>query len=216
MAGCSCWYMTSLRIFCLNQAAYFLSSLANNIPLVLRNKITEPHVCARLVCHRLVTSPTQQIQGGLVSLWLYKGNDKLRDWKNIFTHSPLSSSHLWFRCSNLFDPSKKNSFGCAANRNCQRLISSPTYIHALPRLCMQHWDVESMHFSVLVPSSLSAHITDFRTLHSVNRNFIRSLNRAGIRFPTASIFFLLRSVQTGSTVNPASYPMGTGGSFPGG
>jgi hypothetical protein len=45
---------------------------------------------------------------------------------------PLSSTHLWLRCSNFFNPSEKNSFGCAANRNigsrkCQRLISIPTY-----------------------------------------------------------------------------------------
>jgi hypothetical protein len=53
----------------------------------------------------------------LISLWLYKENNKLRDRKNIFTYSPLSSTRLWLRCSNFFNPSKKNSFGCAANRN---------------------------------------------------------------------------------------------------
>jgi hypothetical protein len=41
--------------------------------------------------------------------------------------SPLSSTHLWLRCSNFFNPSKKNSFGFAANRKSQRLISTPTY-----------------------------------------------------------------------------------------
>jgi hypothetical protein len=31
------------------------------------------------------------------------------------TYSPLSSTHLWLRCSNFFNPSKKNYFVCAAN-----------------------------------------------------------------------------------------------------
>jgi hypothetical protein len=38
----------------------------------------------------------------------------------------------------------------------------------------------------------------------------------GIRFPAgAGNFFLRRHVQNGSGAHPASYPMGTGGSFPG-
>jgi hypothetical protein len=63
---------------------------------------------------------------GLISLWLYKENNKLRDWKKCiyYTYSPLSSTHLWLRCSNLFNPSKKNSLGCGANRKSQRLIST--------------------------------------------------------------------------------------------
>jgi hypothetical protein len=45
---------------------------------------------------------------------------------------PLSSTHLWLGCSNFFKPSKKNYFGCAANRKIgnrksQKLISTPTY-----------------------------------------------------------------------------------------
>jgi hypothetical protein len=45
---------------------------------------------------------------------------------------PLSSTHLWLHCSNFFNPSKKNSFGCAAtrkigNKKSQRLISTPTF-----------------------------------------------------------------------------------------
>jgi hypothetical protein len=55
------------------------------------------------------------IRGRLISLWLDKENNKLRDWKNVFTYLPLSSTHLWVRCSNFFNPAKKNSFGCAAN-----------------------------------------------------------------------------------------------------
>jgi hypothetical protein len=48
------------------------------------------------------------IRVGLISLWLYKENNKLRDWKNVFTlHTPLSCTHLWLRCCNFFNPSKK-------------------------------------------------------------------------------------------------------------
>jgi hypothetical protein len=57
--------------------------------------------------------------GRLIRLWLYKENNKLRDWKkkSIYsTYSPLSSTHLWLHCYKFFKPSKKNSFGCAANR----------------------------------------------------------------------------------------------------
>jgi hypothetical protein len=71
--------------------------------------------------------------GGLLSLWLYKDN-KLRDWKkSIYSiYSPLSSTHVWLRFYNFIKPSKKNSFGCAANRKIgnrksRRLISTPTY-----------------------------------------------------------------------------------------
>jgi hypothetical protein len=38
----------------------------------------------------------------------------------------------------------------------------------------------------------------------------------GVRVPVGQEFSLLHVVQTGSEANPASYPMGTGGSFPGG
>jgi hypothetical protein len=39
---------------------------------------------------------------------------------------------------------------------------------------------------------------------------------AGIQFPAGVRFSLLHSVQSGSGAHPASYPLGTGGSFPGG
>jgi hypothetical protein len=40
---------------------------------------------------------------------------------------PPSSTHLWLRCSNFFNPSKKNSFGCAANRKIgkAKVLSAP-------------------------------------------------------------------------------------------
>jgi hypothetical protein len=37
----------------------------------------------------------------------------------------------------------------------------------------------------------------------------------GVRVPVGSIIFSLHVVQTGSGVHPTSYPMGTGGTFPG-
>jgi hypothetical protein len=37
-----------------------------------------------------------------------------------------------------------------------------------------------------------------------------------VRVPVRQEFFLLHSVQAGSGVYPTSYPMGTGGFFPGG
>jgi hypothetical protein len=40
---------------------------------------------------------------------------------------------------------------------------------------------------------------------------------AGVRFPVGTTdFSLLHSLQIGSEAHPASYPMGTGGSSPGG
>jgi hypothetical protein len=40
---------------------------------------------------------------------------------------------------------------------------------------------------------------------------------SGVRFPTgAGDFSLLQRIQTGSGTHPASYPVGTGGSFPAG
>jgi hypothetical protein len=81
---------------------------------------------------------------GLISLWIYKENNKLLDRKKIYlsyyTYSFLSSIHLWLRCSNFFDPSKKNYFGRAANRKIgdmkgQRFISTPTYSYTILELC---------------------------------------------------------------------------------
>jgi hypothetical protein len=43
---------------------------------------------------------------------LYEENNKLQDWKQCIYTFPLSSTHLWLRCSNYFNPSKKNSFAC--------------------------------------------------------------------------------------------------------
>jgi hypothetical protein len=59
------------------------------------------------------------------------------------TYSPLSSTHLWICCSNFFNPSKKNSFGHAANKKSQRLISTPTYLkgsdHGLIEILSWHF-----------------------------------------------------------------------------
>jgi hypothetical protein len=74
---------------------------------------------------------------------LYKENNKLRDWKRkciYSTYSPLSTTRLRLRCSNLFNPTKKISFGCAANRKNQRLISTPTYLW-LDHTAFRNYDI---------------------------------------------------------------------------
>jgi hypothetical protein len=48
----------------------------------------------------------------------------------LYIFPPELHTHWQLRCSNFFNPSKKNSFGCAANRKtgskkCKRLISTP-------------------------------------------------------------------------------------------
>jgi hypothetical protein len=35
--------------------------------------------------HHKVCTFTAGYEGGLISLWLYKENNTLRDWKNVFT-----------------------------------------------------------------------------------------------------------------------------------
>jgi hypothetical protein len=45
--------------------------------------------------------------------------------------------------------------------------------------------------------------------------YIAEGSMAGFRFLEGQDFSLLHSVQTGSEAHPASYPMGTRGSFPG-
>jgi hypothetical protein len=70
-----------------------------------------------LICHEDIRSLSVLVmyKGGLINLWLYKENEGLK--KFIYsTYSPLSSTHLWLRCSNFFNPSRENSFGSAANR----------------------------------------------------------------------------------------------------
>jgi hypothetical protein len=42
-----------------------------------------------------------------------------------------------------------------------------------------------------------------------------TMNKLGVRVPVGPEFSLLHIVQTGSRVHPVSYPVGTGGSFPG-
>jgi hypothetical protein len=39
---------------------------------------------------------------GLISLWLYKEENKLRDGKNMFTYSPLSATYLLLLFINLY------------------------------------------------------------------------------------------------------------------
>jgi hypothetical protein len=61
------------------------------------------------------------------------------------------------------------------------------------------------------------HISIPRLLYNIRSLCIHSTAwTAWVRFPEVQDFSLLHSVQTGSGAHPASYQMGTGGSFPGG
>jgi hypothetical protein len=75
----------------------------------------------------------KSVRRGLINLWLYKETNKLWDWKNVVTlHiSPLSSTHLWLLCSNFFNPSGKDSFGCVANRKIENRKSTLMYMNSL-------------------------------------------------------------------------------------
>jgi hypothetical protein len=43
----------------------------------------------RYLRYYLLPTPQGKYEGALISLWLYKENNKLRDWKNVFTlHIP--------------------------------------------------------------------------------------------------------------------------------
>jgi hypothetical protein len=101
------------------------------------------------------------MRGGLISLWLYKENNYLRDWKNVFTYSPLSSTHLWLRYSNFFNPSKKKYFGSAANRKIgnrksKRLISTLTYVTWVSRInLVEYWRFFSVLENTAVDNSHS-------------------------------------------------------------
>jgi hypothetical protein len=71
------------------------------------------------------------VRVGLISLWLYKENNKLRDWKKYIysTYSPLSSTHLWLRCSNFFNPSKKKMFWLCCKPRVDEIGKPRTYQH---------------------------------------------------------------------------------------
>jgi hypothetical protein len=72
-------------------------------------------------------------------LALKRKQQSMRLKKCIYSrYCPLSSTHLWLRYSNFFNPFKKTYFGCAANRKLgnrksQRLISITTYKHCVEK-----------------------------------------------------------------------------------
>jgi hypothetical protein len=75
------------------------------------------------------------IRGGLISLWLNKENNKLWDWKNVFTlHIPPWATHTYdfVVLTSLTHPRKivlvVLKTGKTGNWKSQRLISTPTYI----------------------------------------------------------------------------------------
>jgi hypothetical protein len=55
-----------------------------------------------------------------------------------------------------------------------------------------------------------------RNMQLDENKITRLLKNLIVRVPVGSEFSLLHVVQTGSGAHPASYPMGTGSSFPGG
>jgi hypothetical protein len=56
---------------------------------------------------------------GLLSFWFIKKTTSYEMEKNVFIlRIPLSFIHLWLCCSDFFNPSKKNYFGCVANHLC--------------------------------------------------------------------------------------------------
>jgi hypothetical protein len=95
---------------------------------------------------------------------------------------PLSSTHLRLRYSISFNPSKKNSFGCAVNRKIgnrksERLISTPTYtnlevkylrfyprfplaiiIPTLIKTAVRDIPEQAAHYHILEASSLTQHL----------------------------------------------------------
>jgi hypothetical protein len=71
-----------------------------------------------------------QLRGGLISLWLYKENNKLRDWKNVFTvHTPPWSPHTYelFVLTSLTHP-RKFFWLCCKQKN-RKWEKPKTYQH---------------------------------------------------------------------------------------
>jgi hypothetical protein len=91
----------------------------------------------RLATKPLIICPSCQnsfffnIGGGLISLWLYKENNNLRDWKNVFTlHIPTWAPHTYdfVVLTSLTHPWKFLLVVLQiANKKSQRLISTHTY-----------------------------------------------------------------------------------------
>jgi hypothetical protein len=78
-----------------------------------------------------IVTPSRNNTRGLISLWPYKENNKLWDWNNLFTlHIPPEVSQTY----DFFNPSKKNYFGCAANRIIRNRKSQN--LSAPPPLCV--------------------------------------------------------------------------------
>jgi hypothetical protein len=107
--------------------------------------------------------------GGLISLWLYKENNKLRDWKNVFAlHIPLSSTHLCLRCSNFFNPSNNNSFGVLQIRKYEigkaKDLPAPLRNNCIPKVQKYYLLTE------LSPSWEAANCAATQELPSILRN----------------------------------------------
>jgi hypothetical protein len=97
-------------------------------------------------------------RGGLISLWLYKENNKLRDWKNVFTlHIPPWAPYTYDFLVLNSSAQPKKSFGCAANKKIRKakdlsaplrlwhVAILPVTVSAQPKaltvyLTLGHWD----------------------------------------------------------------------------
>jgi hypothetical protein len=86
---------------------------------------------------------------------------------------------------------------------------------------LQH-SLSNMQWELKFPYWRSHWTQDFSSVSLPTWNWLRSVGIATgwtirARFPAgARDFFFFHSVRTGSGAHPVSYPMGTGGSFPGG
>jgi hypothetical protein len=93
------------------------------------------------------------------------------------TYSPLSFTHLWLRCSNFFNPAKKNSFGCAANRKIgnrksQRFIGTTTYF---PTLAENVSSTDGNNTHSLQHPTIARGITSFGGLLELKHNLDRGV-----------------------------------------
>jgi hypothetical protein len=119
---------TLIRLYCLSFASVISRSVLVN-PL-----LRSFHPFEAASCHfaptfwrtyrNLSSTFEGSTRGADKSLALWRRQQATGLKKCIYsTYSPLSSTHLWLRCYNFFNTSKKNSFGWAANKKSQRLIS---------------------------------------------------------------------------------------------
>jgi hypothetical protein len=104
------------------------------------------------------------------------------------TYPPPSSTHLRLRCSNFFNSSKKNSFGCAANRKSQKLTSTLTYKEDGMLFSVCHWCSWERELDVGVIMSLgNMYVLETSTGQRgkvISRKLIWQMMRFSVEFST--------------------------------